>query len=353
MISDYLGYLFLIIFLTILPIPFGIPWLRITSCNNRIILTIYAYIMGYFSFLAVFEVFFFTAAFLGVSFRNVSIALCLVLIMSLFMSCIYIKKTGVLRKLNELDLDSWKKMEFFYLFIFVFLLLYQIYYAVFYSRTYMADDGYVAFSSATIADNYINQTYFQNGDFNIHNASWVQRIIQAYNYYPAFLSFISGVNASIIAHTVIYTWTVVIAYAVYYIIADQLFDRRDNKLIFVSFLAVLFIWGYHSHYSLTFRLLGPNDSGKAFLAVVLSPFMMTIMYDVIKKGYKWYFGMQILVLSIDACSLTLGGVYTFASLLFGMIILTIIRNRNIKSLLYFLWGGSIPLAFALLYLIYR
>lgn len=348
-----IGYIILVLFLTAFFWVLGLPWISINKIENRMATILYSYVMGFFSFLALFELLFFVAAIARIPFNVISNCLIVVMLTLVIIAAFYAKRKKILSNIRCKKVDNWTRYEIFYLLLFLSLLIYQIYYAFFYSRTYMADDGYAAFSSSTYADNYIYQTYIHTGDYNKHGAEWLQRVIPSFNFLSAFLSYISGVNVSIISHTVLYTWIVVISYIVYFLMADQIFDKTDNKIIFVLFVSVLFIWGYHSHYSLSFRLLGPNDSGKAFLAVVLSPFMMTIMYRVIFEGYRLFNCIQIMILSICACALTLGGIYTFAALLVGMTFFSVIKSKSFKPFLYFLWGGSVPLAFALLYLMYR
>ncbi len=347
-----LGYALLLLLITVIPIMLGLPWIAKDMEMDRVSGLVYSYAFGSFFMWAVFGVVFFWGAVFNLTLTVCVWVYSILLLISIAFVIVVVKKTGI-DVLGSVKDHKWNKLEIIYGLVFLALLSYQIYYAVSYSRTYMADDGYVAFSSAALADNHLNMTNIYTGAYTIHDASWLQRVIQSFNYYPAYLSYVSGINAAIIAHTVIYVYVVLAAYAVFDVIANQLFKERENRLIFLSLIATLFIWGYHSHYSLTFRLLGPNDSGKAVLAVTLAPFMLVMIYRMIKNGYKRDIGVQMFILSITACCLTLGGIYTFASFLVGTVIFYRIINKSYKGLLYLLWGGTVPLLFTVFYLTYR
>ena len=55
---------------------------------------------------------------------------------------------------------------------------------------------------------------------------------------------------------------ILIAYATYVLLAKRLFRQRDNRLIFMVLIEVLYIYGFYSNYSATFRLLGAPWKGK-------------------------------------------------------------------------------------------
>ncbi len=353
MLSTIIGLGILIIFLMIIPFVLGIPWTQTGIVKGRVISAGYSYLMGFFVMLALFELFMFPSAIFVIPFNYISIVYSVAIVFGVIGTLIYSNRKKIIKEMLEGEKIKWSINEILFCAIFVGLLLIQLYYALFYSRTYMADDGYVAFSSAALSDNYINTTDFYSGLYIPHDASWLSRVIQSYNYFPAYLSFISGIKPVVIAHTVIYVFVVILAYTVYLVLAYQIFESRENILLFLIFVSLLYIFGYHSHYSITFRLLGPNSEGKAILAVVLSPFMLCIMKKVIEEGYRGIIGIQILVLSITSCCLTLGGVYTMVAVLLSMVIIAALKNKSIKVILYLLWGGFVPAFFASLYVYYR
>ena len=337
-----------------MPVILGLPWAVRNISANRLLIVLYSFVMGFFEMLALFEIVFFPAAIFDMTLRHASIIYSLVLLTVVFFSFVYIRK----KNYSYSTVFSFKtgrpdKYELLYIGLFLILLLIQLYFAIFYSRTYMADDGYVVFSSAALATNHINLTHSYTGLYQIHNYNWLYRVIQTFNYYPAYLSLISGLHPAVITHTVFYATVVLLAYSTYYIIACSMFQTTEAHFMFLCITATIYIFGYHSHYSLTFRLLGPNNEGKAILAVVLAPFIMTIMQKTVTDGYRTFYGLQFLVLSIAACSLTMGGIYTAAALLGATVLFSAFSNRTFKTCLYLLWGGLVPILFAGMYLLER
>lgn len=348
------GFFSVILFLIVISVILGLPWAVRNTCINRLLIFLYSFVMGFFEILALFEIVFFSAAIFDMTLRQTSVIYSLFLLITVFLSLIYIRVNNISYK-TVFSFKSGRpdKYELLYIGLFLFLLLVQLYFAIFYSRTYMADDGYVVFSSAALATDYINLTDPYTGLYQVHNYNWLYRVIQTFNYFPAYLSLISGLHPAVVTHTVLYSVVVLLAYSTYYIIACSMFQTTESHFMFLCLTATIYIFGYHSHYSLTFRLLGPNNEGKAILAVVLAPFIMTIMQKTITDGYRTFYGLQFLVLSIAACSLTMGGIYTVTALLSATTLFSTFTNKTFKTCLYLLWGGTVPCLFAGIYLLER
>lgn len=331
------------------------PWVQFDEITTPISVLLYSYVMGFFVMLSIFELVIFPGAIFSLRFNMLCAIYSFLIIGVLIISIIYIKKKTIIDKIEKIKKRDWTKMGYLYMSVFFCFLLFQLLYAVFFSRTTMADDGYSAFSSMAIADNYVNLTGVYNGIYIIRDATWFNRVVQTVNYFPAYLSFISSIKPIIIDHTIMYVLVLILAYAAYSVLAGQMFENRENRLLFLILVEALYIWGFHSHYSITFRLLGPNSEGKAILATVLAPFMLSIMYRVIIEGYRNRIGLQVFILSIAACGLSLGGVYTVASILIAMTFISAIKNKSFRVILYLLWGGIFPtiLSVAYLYLRFR
>jgi len=347
------GYIIVILFFIFVPLILGYPWVSFFHPDKQSISYSYAYVMGFFSLLALFEIVFFPSALADVTFRCAS-SIYSILLLALIVFLLWRFKKHIRPKQIRLRFRyPIKKTALFYAVVFLLLFSVQIYYAWFYSRTYMADDGYVVYATSALTTNYMNLVDSYTGLYQVHNYYWLYRVIQSFNFFPAYLSLISGLHPAIITHTMFYVLVLVLSYLAYGIMSYQLFDNTESRLMFLCMIATLYIWGYHSHYSLTFRLLGPNNEGKAILAVVLAPFILTIMQDVIRLGYDKRYGIQILVLSISACSLTMGGIYTMAALLSALVLLSAAANKSWLPLLYMVWGGSVPCICAGIYLFQR
>ena len=300
--------------------------------------------------LALFEIVFFPTAIMNITFRITSGLYSLVLLVFTGSILWSLRKKNWCKWFKKQSSPKLNRTEIFFASFFILLLIVQLYFALFYSRTYMADDGYVEYSTSALANNYLFLTNSYTGIYQIHNYIWLSRVIQTFNFFPAYLSLLSHVHPTIIAHTVLYIVVVLLAYGTYFVMSHKLFKENENRFMFLCFVAMLFIFGYHSHYSLTFRLLGPNNEGKAVLAVVLAPFMLVLMQDILESSYSIEYGIQLLILSIAACSLTMGGIYTMAAMLNATVLFSTIKNKSGHYIWYLFWGGSIPCFFSILYL---
>ena len=343
----------LLLVLFVIPIILGIPWIQADSLKHGYLCLLDIYLMGFFVMIALFEIIFFWGAVISVPFSTLSIIYSILLLLLVLGICIYLRKKAYFSIINDSLQVKWTKREWIYLGVFLGILFVQLFYAIFYSRTNMADDGYAAYSSSALSDNFIHMTNIYNGLYIVRDAAWFNRVIQSINYFPAYLSYITSIRPIIIDHTVIYALVVILAYSTYSILSIQMFDKREDRLLFLILVELLFIWGFHSHYSITFRLLGPNSEGKAILATVLAPYMLSIMYRVIEFGYQKKLGLQIFVLSVSACCLSLGGVYTIASILISMTIISAIKNKSFKVMLFLFWGGVVPVLLSSIYLYLR
>ena len=159
---------------------------------------------------------------------------------------------------------------------------------------------------------------------------------------------------TMVERTFSYTLNLLLAYSCYNYMAEDLYEKRKNRIIFLIFVSLLYLFGYHSHYSMTFRLLGPNSQGKAVLAVIFVPLLFVLFRKMLDYPYDRKFGVLLLFLSDAACSLSLMGVGYMVCITGGMVILSLFRKqRQWKWLLYILWGCSIPCIYACIYLLMK
>ena len=141
--------------------------------------------------------------------------------------------------------------------------------------TYMTydDAGYTAFSSDVLATDFMFITDPITGFFT--QISF--RVIQTSLLFPAYITRMTGMPVTLVERTFSYVVNLLVAYGCYVYLAEDLYPKRENRFIFLIILSTVYIFGYHSHYSMTFRLLGPNSQGKAILAVTLVPMLFVLM----------------------------------------------------------------------------
>ena len=347
------GSVVLFFILIIIPIIVGQNGLKHVRLNTILGRICFSHIMGFVSLLAIWQLLVFPMAYLNISFRNISFIYGCVLIIVSFTSAIRLKKTRIIYCLRNYSFRIKKNNWISYLTLIAFfiLLAIQLYYAIFYTRTYMAADGYAVFSTMALHDNVINGTGMYTGEVVARvGAEWIQRAMQTQLYFPAFLSLLSGIHPASICYTVMYGYILLLSYESYYLLSETLFKTNKCRVIFLYLIALLYTFGYHSHFSLSFRMLGPNSEGKAILAVVITPLIFWYMSQVFIQEYSPRLGFHFVIISICSISLTLGTFYTFAALFGAMVMFGLILQKEQKQVLYLLWGMAYPTFCAFLYL---
>ena len=346
-----LKLIILFLILGAVPLILGLPWGRKFHVRYTVV---FAYGTGYFLELVLFHVIAFLFAFFRVPFHLLTVVFSILLVFACVISCLYSRKAVLFPK--KTTIRAWVKFqwhEWILLIVFVLLFSYQVYRGIVSDLTYMSydDSAYIAMANDALAVDYIGITEAYTGEAIALN---LQRVIQTSLYFPAYLSAVSGISVVVMEHTVQYTQLLFLAYAIYIFISGELFEKRENRLVFLVFISVFYIFGYHSHYSLTFRLLGPNYQGKAILAVSLTPLVLSILIRALREAYRIQTGVLLLLLSTAAVSLTLWGTGTMVVIVTIPVVLSLFRQeRNWKHLWYIPWGIIIPVASAVFYTVFK
>ena len=186
----------------------------------------------------------------------------------------------------------------------------------------------------------------------LNEAIIMKRAMQGFLFYPAWLGWISGIHVTVAARTVMESVHLVMAYCVYAAMALTLFRKREDALIFLLLLTLLYLMGHYSHYSPTFRLFGPNYQGKATLAVIFFPLVFTLLMLKLKEPYQGSFGVLLMLLSLAAVSLTLFGTVTVVANVALPVVIHLIRKpRRWEGLLYVLLASVFPVICAAVYVL--
>ncbi len=343
--------LWLILLLGIIPISLGLPWTRWIRCKYAVP---FAYGIGYFEGLALFHVIYVPGILLVLPFHVVSIEYSIVLGGLCIWGLLYSKKHNLFPKIsgkNYLKTISW--LEWVFLLGFIVCVSIQIIRGFTYDLTYMSYDDarYTTYSTDTLETDLMLLIEPYTG---IWSEIDFRRIAQTYLIYPAYFSWVSGISVATMQHTVQYVQLIVLAYSIYSYMAGELFRKRENQLSFLLIVSVFYFFGYHSHYSLTFRLLGPNYQGKAILAVSLTPLVLMLLVQILSEPYKIRTGILLMILSTAAVSLTPWGIGTIMVVGSAPIVLSFFRkNYSWKHLWYLLWVDLIPALFLVYHLLFK
>lgn len=341
-----------IIFLFLLPLILGTLW-----DGNKQQMSAYKimewYICGYYTMLALFQLICVPMCFLKEKFSVLVVAYTIVIFIIAGFSWIKfifsIKKKPIC---TERMVISIEKDEIFYIFLMVALLFVQVYYALFYGISVMSYDDatYLVYANSAIEDNYM---YIFNVTTGARQALDFQRSLQSSIIFIAYLSKVTMVNVPTMAHTIMVVQIIFITYATYALLAKRLFRQRDNRLIFMVLIEVIYIYGFYSHYSTTFRLLGAPWQGKAIFAIALTPYLFVVLPRVLRERYNARNGLFIFMLSLAASSLSLAGAGTSIVIICLMVVLYIGINKKFINIFYIPWAGFAPAIYCILYLLMR
>lgn len=341
-----LGCFWLFLLLGMLPLILGLPWSKVLE--GRISYTL-SYGIGFFLQLVLFQLAVTPMVFLRGSFVGVVRIFAILLLAACVCSLYFIKKNRL--SLLPLKIGRLSVFEILYLCAFLAVLSLQVCRGFTYDLTYMSldDATYTVMAQQALAGQGLGIVDPATGEATVLNLKYG---LPAWLYYPALLSYCSGFSVAAVAHTLQYVQLILLAYTVYWYLSGLLFDDRQNRLIFMLLIALFYWYGYHSHYSLTFRLLGPNYQGKAVVAVSLTPLVFALLIRKLKEPFSRPFFWLLLFLGAAACSLSFWGAGTFLVILaLPILISLLIKGRDSRHLLYVVSGSAVPALTAALFFV--
>lgn len=330
------------------PMCMGLPWVRLGGAKSAVAKLCFAYVAGYFLRLTLFHIVALPMTIFGMHFSTMANIFTVLLVVACVIS-VWLSRGAIQVKRVKLNLTPY---EIIYCVTFIGLLLFQVYMAIVMDPTYMTydDASYTVYSSDALATDYMFITDPRTGMFEQIGF----RIIQSSLLFPAYIALMTGMPVTMVERTFSYTLNLLLAYGCYIYMAEDLYKKRENQFIFLILLSVIYIFGYHSHYSMTFRLLGPNSQGKAILAVILVPMLFVLLRKWLSRPYRGVCGLFLFLLTNAACALSLmGTAYVIAIVVFIAIMSTIMKRGQCKQFLYVLWSIAMPCLYAGTYLLMR
>ena len=348
----------LILFVGIIPLICGLPFYDLLENKGVLSKIFFSYVTGFLLTLALFEIICVPMTYARKPFTDFVFIYTVILVIIAFIVLIKKVKAFFEKGGGHIDLLVKQKSndksfyEIIYLSFFLIVVCIQIYGCLHYSVTYSSldDAEYLPYATDAVTN---NQMYTINPATGLYCDIDLHRAFQSFLLYFGYISKLTHISVPILAHTVFCIIFVVMSYMVYWIMAECIFDKKENRFVFLFFLALIFMFGNYSNYSLTFRLLGPNWQGKAILACILMPLLYVIFSSLVKKMYSHKFGALIMIISVASISLTLMGVGNVMVFLIVTITILAIAKKNAKILLYILWGGVFPAIVGTLYLLDR
>lgn len=366
-LSNSFGAIMLFIWLIIVPILMGLPFAGLGSEDRKHLRT--AWISGYMVMWAVFQVIsviviITTGEFVHIVYAYVitSAVLCIVGL------CIaYFKRSTF--EFEKIRLFGGEKHIYTINFIFYALSMAIILYQVFMCVTHAFADGddayYIPISATTVATGNLYTVIPYDGYVTTLD---MRHALAPFPVWIAFLSQISGIHATIIAHSILNGVLILVAYSIYYRIGQLLFKKDKSGVpVFMLLVSILFLYGNYSFYTIETFLLTRTAQGKSVLGNIIIPFIMLCILqmgqeftsdeqraDEHKRPFRESDKRKILlgILTITAtmagwlCS-TISVALCGALLMIGGFIISV-TYKNYKALAYAA-GCCIPSAFFLLF----
>lgn len=335
------------------PVCMGLPWIPVGGAKSAVSKMCFAYVAGYFLRHTLFHWIAMPMTILGLHFSTMAnvftVALLAICVFSVWKVRDYWRKRVWHRNKWKFDLTRY---ELVYLIAFAAILAIQVYIMIYMDASDMTFDDatYTVYSSDALASDYMMITDPYTGVYS----GITHRFMQSALLFPAFISRLTGMPVTLVDRTFSYTVNLLMAYACYTYMAEDLYQKRDNRILFLLLVSLLYLFGHHSHYSMSFRLLGPNSQGKAILTVILIPLLFVLFRKSMAQGYNRKLGILFLLLSDAACSLSFMGTGYTLCIVVPMTVLSFFGGqKDWRKLFYILWGCALPCLFICVYIYMR
>lgn len=228
------------------------------------------------------------------------------------------------------------KLSAVYVLIFAVVLLIQCFFAYKYQiNEWSYDDyDYVVSSQDTLSHDVLANTSIITGQQQV---MLEKRAVSSWTTYIAYLARTSGFDVTTISHTILPVVLLLVAYLVYYYIASLLFKGREDRWIFMDILAVSFMFGLYSHYSLTFRLLCTIWQGKAAFFAIAVPFLIAYFIQLYSASTRESV-MPVVAVSMGATSLSAMSMVVIGMVVVLCWVIMSIHNRKPANPVYLIAG---------------
>lgn len=232
------------------------------------------------------------------------------------------------------------------------LLLFQLVQAVRLAYGDGDDAYYVAVSTAAESSDTMYVTLPYTG---LSTETDIRHGLAPFPIWIAVLAKVSGLPVATTAHLVLPVALIALGYGVFALIGAQLFDDREQSLLFLIFTEILVMFGGYSLYTAENFMIARSRQGKAALGSLIIPFLFLLLLYLLKgmeekKEFQGRYYLLLLATMVSGCLCSTLGALLCCMLvgITGVIGFCIYRMR--QSL--FLLPCCLPcVGYALLYLL--
>lgn len=305
----------LIILLWLVLVPLGIGLFITTLFRTRTNRFIKSYLFGLVVCLAIFQIVIITNMFTVNNFFQVctvfSYVAVTMAVAGIVISAIFLKRQkAVLESKNKettLVLSREKKLENIVLWtFFAGIVLFQLIQAL--RLTFPDGDDAYYVGAASFGVN-IPKMYSRIPYTGATTQFDTRHCLAPFPYFISFLSRMSKMEVSVIAHSILPLFFLIFAYGIYYLIAKEVCRETREVSLFMLIVSVLFMFGNYSVYSMETFLMTRTRQGKASLGSFVLPlgfYLLVLFAKNIEKGSK----EKILIVLLLACNGLVAALFT-------------------------------------------
>lgn len=208
----------------------------------------------------------------------------------------------------------------------------QVIASVIYTHTDDDDAFYIGTASTTLYENSMYKVSAENG--SNYGTTPARYVLAPFPLYTAIISSITHINPVIVAHIVFPPIFILLAYSIYILLAEKLFNKNKIDVsLFIILLSILYIFGNYSIRTNFTFLLFRIWQGKAILANIILPGIWLMFLNCIENEKNIINWILLLLVIISACLVSEMGI-ALAPLTLGILSLVFtIRDKKVSYLL--------------------
>lgn len=216
---------------------------------------------------------------------------------------------------------------------------------------YGDDRTYITMVNDILESNALYQTDFVTGE----SAPWVlsKYSLSSYWTWIAYLAKVSGLHPLILCKTVLMFFFVPMSYWAQGLLASYLFHNSERRIyLYMAFAGLIGLFGEFSMYSVSYRLYTWVWQSKAFLAIIVLPFLFYYCNLIFEKQVKVFEYVVLFLLVIATASTTLTGTGLAVAMIMVLALIYAVRNRKFSLLVGAGISCTPAFVFALMHLKY-
>lgn len=238
-----------------------------------------------------------------------------------------------LKKFNKIMKNIFNQLKVLPLITIVVLILvgFQTFMLARYAHIDDDDAFYVATATVTIQKGTMYRSCAEDGGY--YGGFPTRYVLSPFPLYTAVISHFTNIHPAIIAHTVFPIIFIPLAYILYGIIADKLFNKdKTSVMLFLIILSVVYMFGNYSIRSNFSFLLFRIWQGKALLANILLPFSWIVYLDCIENN-KWVNWFILFIICLASCLVSSMGIALMPINIGILGLIFTIKNKKITYLI--------------------